>query len=42
MDRYETHRVGGSYHIEWWIPAEDLEELNSNIVGKIEVLGEYK
>lgn len=42
IDRYETHQVGGSYHVEWWIPADDLEELNSNIVGQIEVLGEYK
>ena len=28
--------------IEWWIPADDLDELNSNIVGLIEVIGEYK
>jgi hypothetical protein len=42
MDRYETHRVGASHHMEWWIPAEDLEELNSNIVGVIEVIGEFE
>ena len=42
MDRYETHQVGASHHVEWWIPAEDLEELNGNIVGLIEVIGEYK
>jgi hypothetical protein len=42
MDRYETHRVGASHHTEWWIPAEDLEELNSNIVGTIEVIREFK
>ncbi|MEH2107560.1 hypothetical protein [Nostoc sp.] len=41
MDKYEVHQVGASYHTEWWIPAEELEELNSNIVGKIEVIGEY-
>jgi hypothetical protein len=28
--------------MEWWIPAEDLEELNSNIVGVIEVIGEFE
>lgn len=39
---YEVHQVGASYHTEWWIPAEELEELNSNIVGKIEVIGEYR
>jgi len=24
------------------VPADELEELNKNIVGKIEVIGEYK
>ena len=42
MDRYEIQQVGASYHTEWWIPAEDLEELNDNIVGGIEVIGEYR
>ncbi|MCL4262962.1 MAG: hypothetical protein KJ069_07090 [Anaerolineae bacterium] len=41
MDRYEIHQVGASYHTEWWIPAEHLEELNDNIIGLIEVTGEY-
>lgn len=42
MDKYETHQVGGTDHTEWWIPAEDLDALNENIVGLIEVIGEYK
>lgn len=42
MDKYEIQQVGASYHTEWWIPAEELELLNENIVGKIEVIGEYK
>jgi hypothetical protein len=42
MDRYEIHHVGGSLHTEWWIPAEDLEDLNSNIVGLIEVVEELR
>jgi hypothetical protein len=41
MDKYEVHQVGASHHTEWWIPAEELEELNKNIVGDIEVIGEY-
>ncbi len=41
MDRYAIHQVGASHHTEWWVPAQDLEELNANIVGEIEVLGEY-
>jgi hypothetical protein len=42
MDKYETHQVGGADHTEWWIPAEDLDALNANIVGVIEVIGEYR
>lgn len=42
MDRYEIHQVGASYHTEWWIPANALDELNDNIVGKIEVIAEYQ
>jgi hypothetical protein len=42
MDRYEIQKVGGKVHTEWWIPAEDLEDINNNIVGFIEVIGEYR
>jgi hypothetical protein len=38
---YERRIVGGSVHEELWIPAEHLAELNQNIVGKIEVIGEF-
>lgn len=38
---YEIHQVGSSHHKEWWIPAEDLEELNDNIVGFIEVIRSF-
>jgi len=42
MDRYSIHKVGSDIHTEWWIPAKELEELNDNIVGLIEIIGEYK
>lgn len=42
LDKYETQIVGGSEHEEYWIPAEDLVEFNSNIVGHIEVIAEFK
>jgi hypothetical protein len=42
MDQYPVHQVGAIHHTEWWIPAEDLEALNGNIVGLIEVIGEYR
>jgi len=41
MARYTVQTVGGSAHTEWWVPAEDLEELNANIVGLIEVIHEF-
>ena len=42
MDRYEVKQVGDTHHTEWWVPAEDLEQLNDNIVGVIEIIGEYR
>jgi hypothetical protein len=41
LQRYNVHTVGGSAHREYWIPAEDLSEFNSNIVGPIEVIAVY-
>ncbi len=41
MARYRTETVGGSGHTQWWIPANDLPEPNSNIVGLIEVINEF-
>lgn len=40
-DKYDIQQVGASHHTEWWIPAEDLDELNRNIVGLIEVIACY-
>ena len=39
---YAEQQVGTSVHRELWIPAEDLAEMNRNIVGLIEVIAEYK
>ena len=41
MERYNVEKVGGAGHTEWWIPAEDLDKLNENIVGHIEVIHEF-
>jgi hypothetical protein len=40
--RYPLQKVGGAIHQELWIPAEDLAEMNRNIVGLIEVIAEYR
>ena len=42
LKKFKVENVGGKIHNELWIPAEDLEEFNRNIIGKIEVIGEYK
>ena len=41
LDRYEVQQVGGRTILEYWIPAEDLDAFNDNIVGLIEVIAEY-
>ncbi len=41
MERYEVQTVGASHQTEWWVPAEELEELNDNIVGTIEVIAKF-
>src|SRR4029077_5509937 len=35
---FDVHVVDGSKHVEYWIPAEQLDEFNHNILGKIEVV----
>jgi|SRR5689334_11881439 hypothetical protein len=42
LNHYEIHAVGSADHREYWIPAEDLQKLNENIVGPIEVISEFR
>ena len=42
LARYSEQQVGASIHRELWIPAEELAEMNRNIVGLIDVIAEYK
>lgn len=42
LAKYELRVVGASYHQEYWIPAEEIDALNSAIVGPIEVVGRYE
>lgn len=41
LSQFGVKRVGGSLHLEYWIPAEKLGEFNANIVGLIEVIAEF-
>ncbi|MEO7059949.1 MAG: hypothetical protein ABI083_09535 [Lapillicoccus sp.] len=42
LDRYDVRQAGGHTILEYWIPAEDLGELNRHIVGTIELVAEYR
>jgi hypothetical protein len=42
LDRYQIQQVGGRGILEYWIPAEELGDMNRNIVGLIEVVAEYR
>jgi hypothetical protein len=42
LDHYEAKTVGAASHQEYWIPADDMDEFNLNIVGEIEVIAEFK
>ena len=41
LDGFERQIVGGRVHEEYWIPAEELNTFNENIVGLIELVATY-
>jgi hypothetical protein len=41
LSQFKVQKVGGSLHLEYWIPADKLAEFNQNIVGLIEVISEF-
>jgi hypothetical protein len=42
LAKFQVQTAGARVHQEYWIPAEELDEFNRNIVGSIEVIGEYR
>ncbi len=40
-DRFAVQTVGAGIHQELWIPAEEVAEMNRNIIGLIEVVAEF-
>ncbi len=42
LARYPVKTVGGAVHQEYWIPAEELDAFNQQIVGLIEVIAEFR
>ena len=39
---YSVQQAGGSAHLEYWIPAEEMEAFNAAIAGSIEIIAEYR
>ncbi|HVK48760.1 MAG TPA: hypothetical protein VM488_12960 [Pseudobacter sp.] len=42
LKKYEVQNVGGEIHNELWVPAEELGDFNTHIIGKIEVIREFR
>ena len=38
ISSFSVQTVGASYHQELWIPAEELDNFNNHIIGKIEII----
>ncbi|SEE32554.1 hypothetical protein SAMN04487765_2146 [Tenacibaculum sp. MAR_2010_89] len=36
--KYKVENVGGKIHNELWVPSENLENFNQNIINKIEII----
>ena len=41
IDRYDVQQAGGQAHLQYWIPAEDLDAFNAAVVGPIEVVRSF-
>lgn len=42
LAQFEVRKVGSATALELWIPAEQLDEFNENIVGPIEVISTFR
>jgi hypothetical protein len=42
LDRYPVRQVGGRDVLEYWIPAEELDEFNGHIIGAIREEADYR
>lgn len=41
LAKFKVETVGSRVHQELWVPAEELEEFNRNIVGDIDVIASF-
>ncbi|WP_099904503.1 hypothetical protein [Streptomyces sp. TLI_171] len=42
LRRYPVQRAGGETILELWVPAEELAEFNQHLVGRIQVVHEFR
>jgi len=42
LAKFPVQKVGSATALELWVPAEELEEFNANVVGLIEVVASYR
>jgi hypothetical protein len=42
LQNYRVQKAGGSAHLEYWIPAEEMAAFNAAIVGEIKVVAEFR
>lgn len=41
LKKYPVQNVGGEIHNELWVPANELEEFNNNILGLIKIVNSF-
>ena len=42
LENYSVQKAGGSAHLEYWIPAEEMTAFNDAIIGEIEIVAEFR
>ncbi len=41
LKKFDIQNVGGEMHNELWVPSEQLEEFNNNIIGEIRLIQSF-
>jgi len=42
LANFDVQEAGGKAHLEYWIPAEQMDAFNAAIVGEMEVIHEFR
>ena len=42
LEKFKQENVGAENHNELWVPAEELNEFNNNIIGLIRIIESYE